>query len=209
MKNTLRFALGALILGISTNAALAEADCLKLSVEVKHAAVAKPDAVLELIERQVAANPSCACEIVKAAVEALEADAKTVAAIVETAAQVAPDQMRLISQCAVAVAPDSLTEVQMVMARLEPGKGETSYSDKSAKSPKAPVETKPAWNPLDFPGQGIGPNPGGPGGFPWLPPEGLPPGTVPPIIIPPIPPIIEPPVSTPTDFDSPSRVDPT
>ena len=201
MKHTLRIALGALVLGISSNAALAETDCLKLSVEVKHAAAAKPEAVLELVERQVSANPTCACEVVKAAIEATKADAKTVAAIVETVAQVAPDQMRLVSQCAVAVAPDALTEVQMVMARLEPGQGESDYSGKSAKSPKAPVDVKPAWNPLDFPGQGIGPNPGGPGGYPWMPPTVVPPGGGPPIILPTPPPVIEPPVATPTDFD--------
>lgn len=202
MKNSLRFALGALALGVSTNAALAEVDCLKVSVEVKHAAVAKPEAILEMIERQVASNPSCACEIVKAAIEAIEADAKTVAAIVETAAQVAPDQMRLISQCAVAVAPDSLTEVQMVMARLEPAQGEAAYSGKSSKGPKEPVDVKPAWNPLDFPGQGVGPTIGGPGGYPLLPPGITPPGTVPPVVVPPLPPIIEPPVGTPTDFSA-------
>ena len=201
MKKSSLFALGALIAGVSSQAVLADTDCLKLSVEVKHAAAAKPASVLEIVERQVGANPNCACEVVKAAIEATKADSKTVAAIVETAAQVAPEQMRLISQCAVAVAPDALQEVQMVMARLEPGQGEAP-SEISAKNPKAPVEVKPAWNPLDFPGAGIGPNPGGPGGFPWLPPTGTPPGTVPPVIIPPI---IEPPVGTPTDFGNNSQ----
>jgi hypothetical protein len=108
--------------------------------------------------------------------------------------------MRLISQCAVAVAPDSLTEVQMVMARLEPAQGEASYSGKSSKGPKEPIDVKPEGNPLNFPGQGVGPTIGGPGGYSTLPPGITPPGTVPPVVTPTLPPIIEPPVGTRTDF---------
>ena len=170
------------------------ADCLELSVTVKHAVTADASKVLEVVEKQVAANPSCACEIVKAAITSAEADAKLVANIVEVAATAAPDQLRLVSQCAVAVAPDSLNEVQMVMARLEPGSGEPVMSD--AKSPKGPIEVKPAWNPLDFPGQGIGPNPGGPGGNPLIPVG--PPVTVPPVTVPPV---IEPPNGTLIDYN--------
>jgi len=182
MKTTFRFALIAALFGASATAALAAEDCLKVAVSVKHEVAAKPGDVLQLVEKAVAANPTCACEVVKAAIEASSADAKTVAAIVETASSVAPEQMRLVAQCAVAVAPDALSEVQMVMARLDPGMGEVAMDD--AKSPKAPVEVKPAWNPLNFPGVGpVGPNPGGPGGYPILDP-GLPP-TVPPVINPP------------------------
>jgi len=70
-----------------------------------------------------------------------------------------------------------------VMNRLDPNRGESGYSSKGAKDAKdaKDVAVKPAWNPLDFPGQGpIGPTPGGP---PMVPP-GLPPG-VPPVITPP------------------------
>lgn len=199
MKKTLQFASVALLLGATSPAVMAEADCLKLAVSVKHAIAASSGSLLEVVEREVAANPSCACDIVKAAIEAVEADAKQVAAIVETAASVAPDQMRLISQCALAVAPDALSEVQMTMARLAPNQGEVAYAGaKSGKAPKMPIEVKPAWNPLDFPGQGIGPNPGSPGGLPILPPG--PQTLVPPVVVPPVvPPVIEPPVGTPTD----------
>lgn len=182
MKATFRFALLAAALSLPLSAA--ESNCLEVAVSVKHAVTAQPANVLEIVEKQLSAHPGCECEVVKAAIEAAEADADLVANIVETAISISPDQMRLISQCAVAVAPDSLSQVQAVLGRLDPNKGEVGYSSKDAKSPKAPIEVKPAWNPLDFPGQGpVGPNPGGPGGFPVLPP-GIPP-TVPPVINPP------------------------
>lgn len=187
MKTTFRFAFVAALLGLSSSA-MADVDCLKLAVSVKNSVSAKPADVLQIVEKEVAANPSCACEVVKAAIEESSADAKQVAAIVETASSVAPEQMRLISQCAVAVAPDSLSEVQMVMARLDPSKGEVVQSSKDS---KVPVEVKPAWNPLDFPGTGIGPNPGGPGGLGWLPPGGIDLS---------VPPIINPPGGTRTDY---------
>jgi hypothetical protein len=179
MKTTFRIALAATALGMLP--AMAEVDCLKLSVSVKHAVAAQPQQVLQIVEKEVAANPDCSCEVVKSAIEGSKADSKTVAAIVETAATVAPDKMRLISQCAVAVAPQALADVQAVMSRIDPSKGEGGYSAKGSKA--APeVAVKPAFNPLDFPGQGpVGPTPGGP---PILPP-GLPP-TIPPVIVPPI-----------------------
>jgi hypothetical protein len=108
--------------------------------------------------------------------------------------------MRLISQCAVAVAPDALSNVQAVMAKLDPNSGETTPAKKDSKDSKTPATTpQVASNPLDFPGSGtvgtggtggtggggltVGPNPGGPGGMPVL-PFG-PPMTVPPVIAPP------------------------
>jgi hypothetical protein len=189
MKTTFRIALAATALGMLP--AMAEVDCLKLSVAVKHAVAAQPQQVLQIVEKEVAANSDCSCEVVKSAIEASKADAKTVAAIVETAATVAPDKMRLISQCAVAVAPQALADVQAVMSRIDPSKGEGGYSAKGAKTGPE-VAVKPAFNPLDFPGQGpVGPTPGGP---PILPP-GLPP-TVPPVIVPPV---IVPPVTTDID----------
>jgi len=180
MKTTIRLALAATALGMLPATSMAEVDCLKLAVTVKHAVTAQPDEVLQIVEKEVGANPNCACEVVKAAIQASKAEPKVVASIVETAASVAPDKMRLISQCAVAVAPEALTSVQSVMSRLDPSKGEGSPSSKGGKV--SDVAVKPAWNPLDFPGQGpVGPTPGGP---PMLPP-GLP-NTIPPIIVPPV-----------------------
>jgi hypothetical protein len=195
MKTTFRFALVAAALGMLPAATMAEVDCLKVSVSVKHAVAAKPSAVLEIVEKEVSANPDCACDVVKAAIQSSKADNKTIAAIVETAATSAPDKMRLISQCAVAVAPQALADVQAVISRLEPNKGESGYSSKGGKNPQ--VEVKPAWNPLDFPGQGpVGPTPGGP---PALPP-GLPP-VVPPVIVPPVGTPIDRPVEQPPVID--------
>jgi hypothetical protein len=146
----------------------AEVDCLTIFVSVKHAAVAEPSKVLEIVSNEVTIAPGCACEIVKAAIEGTQAKPKTVAAIVEAAVIAAPEHMRLISQCAVAVAPDSLAEVQAVLAKLDPNRGGSvsGANGSSAKDSKAPVgEVAAMPNPLDFPGQGpIGPNPGGPGG---------------------------------------------
>lgn len=182
MKKTFRFAIVAALLGLFSSAAMAEVDCLKLSVSIKHAVAAAPSDVLQIVEKAVGANSSCACEIVKAAIEASSADASQVASIVEVAGSVAPDQLRLVAQCAVAVAPDSLVAVQAVSARLDPNKGEVAME--SSKNPKAPIDVKPAWNPLNFPGQGpVGPSPGGPGGIPVMPFTPSP--NVPPIINPP------------------------
>ncbi|BCX48887.1 hypothetical protein HAHE_27950 [Haloferula helveola] len=194
MKKVPFIAIVATAASFGGSSAFAE-DCSKLAVSVRHAVEAKQDMVLEIVEKQVAAHEGCACEVVKAAIEGTKADASLVASIVETAVSVAPEHMRLISQCAVAVAPDSLSEVQAVLIRLDPGKGEVTYTDaKSAKNPKAPIDVKPAWNPLDFPGEGIGPNPGGPGGFPefpWVPP------------VRPFDPDAGPGPATPTDFNPP------
>jgi hypothetical protein len=177
MKTTFRFALVAAALGLAPAVATAETDCIALAASVKIAVAEKPAEVLQVVEKEVSA------------------DVKTVAAIVETASSVAPDKMRLISQCAVAVAPEALADVQAVLSRLDPNRGESGYSAKSAKGGKAVVDVKPAWNPLDFPGTGpVGPTPGGaPMGPPMIPP-GLPPT---------IPPIITPPVSSPIDNDEP------
>lgn len=174
MKTTLRFALTAVVFGTSS-ALMADTDCQALSVSVEHSVAANQAELLQIVEREIAANPGCACEVVKAAIKASEADAAKVAAIVEVAASAAPEHMRLIAQCAVAMAPDSLSDVQSVMARLDPNKGEV-YSSKEP-APKAPMEpAPPAFNPLDFPGSG----PVSPGGYivPVGPP-GFDPGFVP------------------------------
>lgn len=188
MKKHTGFILLSAALGlIPTSAAT---DCLALSLSVKAAVAAERSGVLEVVSREVAAAPGCACEIVKAAIEGSAANAKTVAAIVQAAVTAAPDQMRLVSQCAVAVAPDSLTEVQAVIALLDPNLGESAAvkSDKDSKAPAGEVAAMP--NPLDFPGQGpVGPTPGGPGGASLigpgrssLVPVGPPINVVPPIV---------------------------
>lgn len=176
MKKTIFSALfGAALAALPAHA---DVDCIALSVSVKNAVSAQQSNVLEIVSEQVGAAPGCACEIVKAAIEASKADAKTVAAIVEAASIAAPDQMRLVSQCAVAVAPDALAEVQAVVAKLDPNRGEAGESSKSAKGAKTPIgEVATSPNPLDFPGQGpVGPTPGGPGGLPLVP-------LLPPVII--------------------------
>ncbi|TAE76560.1 MAG: hypothetical protein EAZ65_07825 [Verrucomicrobia bacterium] len=161
-------------------ASAAGADCIKLAATVKNAAAAKPAEVLALVESQVSAHPDCACGIVKAAIQGSAADSKAVAGIVEVAATLVPDQMRMISQCAVAAAPESLADVQAVMSRLEPSRGESDELVEGAKGGKD-VAVKPAWNPLDFPGQGpIAPTPGG---APMNAPGVI---GVPPIVVPPV-----------------------
>ncbi|MFT3990524.1 MAG: hypothetical protein QM680_03850 [Luteolibacter sp.] len=177
MKKTVLLAL--LSSGIGLTAVHAEADCSKLSLEIKLGIAADRTKVLEIVSKAVSASPACACEVVKAAVEAAEAKPETVAAIVEAAANAAPEQLRLVSQCAVAVAPDSLAQVQNLLTKLDPNAGEEGASAKSAKSAKGEVspaqnEVAALPNPLDFPGQGpIGPLVSGPGGYtlyPFVPP---------------------------------------
>jgi hypothetical protein len=204
MKHTARFALLGAVLGLLPGAALADVDCSKLSVTVKNAVAADQSAVLEIVQAQVSANTGCACEVVKVAIEATSADAATVAAIVETASTAAPEHMRLISQCAVAVAPDALPQVQAVLAKLDPNRGETSYSAKGSAKGGYTQEVAAIGNPLDFPGQSpgqppvvVGPNPGGPGGLPFLPPG-------PPIFVPPV---VNPPAVTPDQVQNGSTAD--
>ncbi len=171
MKKSTILAAASAILGIVP--AAANVDCLELHLAVKNEVSAEQSKVLEIVEARMAASPDCSCEIVKAAIEGAVADSSTVAAIVETAIVAAPEHIRLIAQCAVAVAPDALADVQTVLAKYDPASGE-GYSDKSAKSAKAPAgEVASIGNPLDFPGKGpVGPLKGGPFGpiFPVFPP---------------------------------------
>jgi len=184
MKHTIFFSVFSAVLALIP--ASAEVDCLKLSLSVKAVVAAEQSKVLEIVTNEVAAAPACACEVVKAAIEGAAAKPETVAAIVEAAATTAPEQMRMISQCAVAVAPDALVQVQAVIAKLDPNRGESANA-KGAKDAKAPAgEVAAMPNPLDFPGQGpVGPVAGGPGGSPLIP------------VCPPI--IINPPKVTDTD----------
>ena len=205
MKKTIRFAMISAGLGLlSSAAAFAEVDCLKLALSVKHTVAANSSATLQIVEKEVAANPGCACEIVKAAIEGSKAPVTLVAAIVEAAITVAPEHRHLIAQCALAVAPDALPNVQAVLAKFDPNRNRPpGHSAKGAVevvgAKGAPVAPVPDSNPLDFPGSGIadppvhvGGNPGGPGGLPILP-------WGPPIFVPPVisPPIVTPPVITP------------
>ncbi len=172
MKKHARFVLFSTAFGILS--AHAGVDCNTLSISVKNAAAKEQSKVLEIVSQEVSAAPACACEIVKAAIEGSAANAKTVAAIVQAASIAAPEQMRLVSQCAVAVAPDSLTEVQAVLALMDPNLGDTGSSAKGVAAAAGEVAAIP--NPLDFPGQGpVGPTPGSSGGlaiFPFNPTPG-------------------------------------
>lgn len=135
-----------------------DTDCPGLGLSIQQRVKMDPSRVLEIVESEVAANKSCSCEIVKAALNAVGADVELTAQIVEVASTAAPESMRLISQCAIAAVPEALTAVQSVLARLDPGSGE-SYSSKSSKSSKsgkeiiAPPRPPKAedGNPLDLP----------------------------------------------------------
>jgi hypothetical protein len=167
-------------------------DCQQIVLSMTQRIDADASDLLEIVEKEVAANPACACEIVKAAIQSSDAEIESVVAIVETAIQAAPESMRLISQCAIAAVPESLGAVQSLLARYDSNSGDSGDSakgSKSAKSPKGEVlsiqkpeeirEVAAMPNPLDFPGSGpVGPTNGGPGGQPVLP-------IIPPVVQPP------------------------
>lgn len=155
MKNTLKFALTALLLAAAPLASADVADCVKLSNAVKVAVAADSSKVLEIVAANIAANESCACEIVKAAIVASDADKKQVAKIVNAAILEAPSQIRIIAQCAIATAPDAVSNVQAVLEQYDAAGGE-GYSEKGglddskdAKGPDGPKVDGP--NPLDYP----------------------------------------------------------
>lgn len=134
----------------------AATDCGTIALSVAHRVNQDCSRLLEFVEREVAANPNCACEIVKAAIHASDATPQTVAAIAETAIHAAPESMRMISQCAIAASPESLSYIQSLLARLDPGAGESAHVAKGAKTAKGgklpPVEPPAAArNPLDRP----------------------------------------------------------
>ena len=120
IKSIFYHAIIAAALGLSPTIMAEETDCTKLWDTVKKLVGAKPDHVLEIVERQTAANPSCSCEVVKAAIVATEADRKLVGQIVATAIEAAPDKMSIITSCAIAVAPDALEEIKAILAKLDP-----------------------------------------------------------------------------------------
>lgn len=151
------------------------ADCASVGMSVEQRVKMDSSNVLEIVESEVAANPNCACEIVKIAIKASGADESLVGDIVEVAITSAPESMRMISQCAIAAMPDALSEVQAVLAKLDPNSGDSSDNSKSGKSGKDGTDAKDAKepvasappeppNPLDLPPP-----------FPPLPPPPLPP----------------------------------
>lgn len=151
MKKTVFFGVFSAVLAALVSAA--DVDCLGVSLSVKKAVAAEQSKVLEVVSREVAASPGCACEIVKSAIEASSAKPELVSSIVEAAVTAAPDQIRIIAQCAIAVAPDAFRDVQAVVAKLDPNRGEGASSAKGAKSPAGEAAAAP--NPLDFPGDTV------------------------------------------------------
>lgn len=157
MKNTLKFALTAVLLAAAPLASADVADCVKLSKAVKAAVTADSSKVLDIVAANVAANESCACEIVKAAIVASDADKKQVAKIVNAAILEAPSQIRIIAQCAIATAPDAAANVLAVTEKYDPAGGD-GYSEKGglddskdAKGPLDPPKAADGPNPLDYP----------------------------------------------------------
>ena len=162
MKNTLKFALTALLLAAAPIASADAVDCVKLSNAVKVAVAADSSRVLEIVASNVAANETCACELVEAAIIASDADKKQVAMIVNAAILEAPSQIRIIAQCAIAAAPDAVSNVQAVLEQYDAaggdgysGKGglDNSKDAKGATNPPAP--SADGANPLDYPFESI------------------------------------------------------
>ena len=157
MKNTLKFALTALLLAAAPIASADVADCIKLSNAVKVAVAADSSRVLEIVASNIASNESCACEIVKAAIIASDANKMQVAKIVNTAILEAPSQIRIIAQCAIATAPDAVSNVQAVLEQYDSAGGE-GYSgkgglgnSKDAKDAPSQPPSRDGANPLDYP----------------------------------------------------------
>ena len=156
MKNTLKFALTAVLLSVASIASADVADSVKLSKAVKVAVSADSIKVLEVVAANIAINESCACEIVKAAIVASDADKKLVAEIVNTAILAAPSQIRMITQCAMATAPDAVSNIQAVVEKYGSAGGNHSAKGGLAdeKGVIAPPEADGP-NPLDYPFQSI------------------------------------------------------
>ena len=156
MKNTLKFALTAVLLSVASVASADVADSVKLSKAVKVAVSADSSKVLEVVAANIAVNEACACEIVKAAIVASDADKKLVAEIVNTAILAAPSQIRMITQCAMATAPDAVSNIQAVVEKY--GSAGGSHSAKGGLADEKGVIAPPEAdgpNPLDYPFQSI------------------------------------------------------
>lgn len=157
MKNTLKFALTAVLLSVASVASANIADSVKLSKAVKTAVTADSSKVLEIVAANIAANESCACEIVKAAIVASDADKKLVAEIVNTAILAAPSQIRVIIQCAMATAPDAVSNIQAVVERYDSAGGQSDSAKAGLADEKGVISPPEADgpNPLDYPFQSI------------------------------------------------------
>jgi hypothetical protein len=118
MKRTLNYAVLACAVATAPAALAEESTCYAASKAVTKAVAAKPDDVLAIVAKNIAASPGCACEIVKAAIVATEADKQLVGQIVGAAIEAAPDKAQVITTCAIAVAPDAISEIKAVLAKL-------------------------------------------------------------------------------------------
>ncbi|MDB4809392.1 hypothetical protein OAH21_01660 [bacterium] len=151
MKNTLKFALTAVLLAAAPLASADVADSVKLSKAVKVAVAADSSKVLEIVAANVAANESCACEIVKAAILASNADKEQVAKIVNTAILEVPSQIRIIARCAIATAPDAVSDIQAVVEKYDSAGGEGSSEKGGLEKGVIESPTFDGPNPLDYP----------------------------------------------------------
>lgn len=149
------------------------ADCNSVTLSVAHRVRMDPSMVLEIVESEISANRNCACEIIKIAIKASAADEALVGDITEAAITAAPESMRMISQCAIAAMPEALAQVQAVLAKLDPHRGESSHSAKSAKSGKEAIASAVA--PPEIPSDPLN-----------LPPPIFPPTPPPPYFPPPV-----------------------
>jgi len=151
MKNTLKFALTAVLLAAAPLASADVADSVKLSKAVKVAVAADSSKVLEIVAANVAANESCACELVKAAILASDADKEQVAKIVNTAILEVPSQIRIIARCAIATAPDAVSDIQAVVEKYDSAGGEGSSEKGGLEKGVIEGPTFDGPNPLDYP----------------------------------------------------------
>ncbi len=117
--------------------------CSTVSLSVGQRIQLDPSSALEIVDSEVSANPACACEIVKASIAATDADVAMVVLIVQTSINAAPEHMRIISQCAIAAMPESISQVQALLAGIDPNSGDAAvYSSKSAKGAKSAKSAK-------------------------------------------------------------------
>jgi hypothetical protein len=114
--------------------------CSTVALSVGQRIQLDPSDALGIVQSEVSANPACACEIVKTSIAATDADVPMVVSIVQTAINAAPEHMRIISQCAIAAMPESISQIQALLAGIDPNSGDAGvHSSKSAKSAKAPA----------------------------------------------------------------------
>jgi hypothetical protein len=112
---------------------------------------AKPEAVLEIVAKDVAASPKCACPIVKAAINASQASEELTGDIVVAAINAAPDEAAALKAC---VAPKASGKGMVV------GKNPVKGKDPVATVPTAQTEepkVEDGWfDPLIFGAGGMG-----------------------------------------------------